>query len=348
MTTTSKLRIRFEKVEMKKNKNHITSHDVVGVGNAIVDVIAEVDDSFIVSQDLVKGSMNLVDAKRSIELYSLLSQGSETPGGSAANSMVGVAELGGSAAYIGKISNDSAGGVFKEGMSKAGVIFSCAIDDGLSTARSIVLVTPDAQRTMNTFLGASAHLAPENIDEELVSSAGILYCEGYLWDTDESKDAIRKAMQISKSADRKVALALSDTFCVERHREDWLELLEEFVDLLFCNEKEICSFYETDDLDEATEKVSEKVDVAFVTLGSRGSLVVESENTFSVKAVEVDDVVDSTGAGDMFASGVIFGIGQELPLITCAEIGSIMASEVITELGCRLKGDAKKLIKHLL
>ena len=214
---------------MSQNKENEQLIDVVGVGNAIVDVITEVEESFIEEQNLIKGSMSLISAERSAEMHQAMPAGKEMPGGSAANTMVGVAQLGGSAAYIGKVSKDYLGQVFREGMLKAGVNFSCGIDEDLPTARCLIQVTPDAQRTMNTFLGISAYLSAEDVDQELVASSELLYCEGYLWDTDESKEAIRKAMRISKSSNRKVALALSDTFCVERHREDWLELLKEFV-----------------------------------------------------------------------------------------------------------------------
>jgi sugar/nucleoside kinase (ribokinase family) len=333
---------------MSQNKENEQLFDVVGVGNAIVDVITEVEDAFIEKQNLVKGSMSLVSAERSAELYAEMPTGTEMPGGSAANTMVGVAQLGGSAAYIGKISEDYLGQVFREGMSKAEVSFSFGIDKDLPTARCLIQVTPDAQRTMNTFLGVSAYLSSEDVSQELVASSELLYCEGYLWDTDDSKEAIRKAMKISKSSNRKVALALSDTFCVERHREDWLELLKEFVDYIFCNEKEICALYMTEDLGEAIEKVSKNVDVAFITLGSRGSLVVEDSKIIEIEAVPVKGVVDSTGAGDIFASGVIFGMSQKLPFKKCAEMGSLMASEVITSLGPRIENDPKELVEHLL
>ena len=333
---------------MTQNKENEQLFDVVGVGNAIVDVIAEVEESFIEKQNLIKGSMSLVSAERSAELYEAMPAGTEMPGGSAANTMVGVAQLGGSAAYIGKISEDHLGQVFREGMLKCKVSFSCGIDADLPTARCLIQVTPDAQRTMNTFLGISAYLSSKDVSQELVASSELLYCEGYLWDTDDSKEAIRKAMKISKSSNRKVALALSDTFCVERHRDDWLELLKEFVDYIFCNEKEICALYMTEDLDEAIEKISKNVDAAFITLGSRGSLVVEDSKKITIEAVPVKGVVDSTGAGDIFASGVIFGMSRKLPFKKCAEIGSLMASEVITSLGPRIEKDPKKIVERLL
>ena len=333
---------------MNQNRENEQLIDVVGVGNAIVDVITEVEESFIEEQNLIKGSMSLISEERSAEMHQAMPAGKEMPGGSAANTMVGVAQLGGSAAYIGKISEDYLGQVFREGMSKAGVNFSCGIDEDLPTARCLIQVTPDAQRTMNTFLGISAYLSAEDINQELVASSELLYCEGYLWDTDDSKEAIRKAMKISKSSNRKVALALSDTFCVERHREDWLELLKEFVDYIFCNESEIRALYMTKDLDKAIEKVAKNVDAAFITLGSRGSVVVENSKKIEVEAVPVKGVVDSTGAGDIFASGVIFGMSRKLPLEKCAEIGSLMASEVITSFGPRIEKDPKKIVEHLL
>ena len=333
---------------MIQNKENEKLFDVVGVGNAIVDVIAEVEESFVEKQNLIKGSMSLISAERSAEMYEVMTAGTEMAGGSAANTMVGIAQLGGSASYIGKISDDHLGQVFREGMLKAEVNFSCDMDENLPTGRCLIQVTPDAQRTMSTFLGVSAYLSSEDISQELVASSKLLYCEGYLWDTDDSKGAIRKAMKISKASNRKVALALSDTFCVERHREDWLGLLEEFVDYIFCNEKEICALYMTKDLDEAIEKVSKNVDVAFITLGARGSVVVKDSKKIEIDAFPVKGVVDSTGAGDIFASGVIFGMSRKLPFDKCAEIGSRMASEVITSLGPRIEKDPKKIVERLL
>ena len=319
--------------------------DVVGLGNAMVDVLAQVEDSFIEENSLYKGSMSLISEERSEKLYEAMPKGVHKPGGSAANTMVGISALGGSVAYIGKISDDPLGKIFDSGMSAAGVSFGGFGLKDLPTARCLIQVTPDAQRTLNTYLGISAFLSPEDVNEKIVASGEILYCEGYLWDTRESKEAIRKAMNISKTAGKTVALSLSDIFCVERHRNDWLSLLDDFVDLVFCNEEELKALYQTDDLTYAAEKISKGTKASFVTLGAKGSLVVNGEQRTKIDPIAVTRVVDTTGAGDIYASGVLFGLTQNLPLETSAQIGSILASEVIQDLGPRLTIDPQELVK---
>ena len=249
--------------------------DVVGVGNAIVDVIAEVDDSFIVDHGLVKNSMTLIDGERADLLGAAMPPGIVASGGSAANTMVGVANFGGVAAYLGLVAADDLGEVFRSDLRAAGVGFDVPGKvDGLPTARCLIQVTSDAQRTLNTYLGVSAHLSPDEIDEVLVASASHLYCEGYLWDTEEAKGAIRYAMDLAHDAGRTVSLTLSDGFCVDRHREEWLELLTDRVDVVFGNASELCSLFEVDDVEQATDAVAAEVDLAFVTLGKQGSMVV--------------------------------------------------------------------------
>jgi|TARA_B110000438_G_scaffold248905_1_gene251905 sugar/nucleoside kinase (ribokinase family) len=313
-----------------------TTLDVVGVGNAIVDVLAEVDDDFIGRHGLSKGGMTLIDTERAIELYAAMPSGLEESGGSAANTMVGVASFGGRAAYIGQVADDFLGEVFRRDMRHVGVGFDVpGVVDREPTARCLIQVTPDAQRTMNTYLGVSAHLTAKEIDGDLVASAAHLYCEGYLWDTEEAKGAIRHAMDLAHAAKRTVSLTLSDGFCVERHREEWLELLADRVDVVFANASEICSLFEVDQVDQAADAVAAEVDLAFLTLGKQGSMVVVGKDRIRIEADELEAVVDTTGAGDLYAAGVLFGLSRGADLPHAARLGSIAAAEVISHLGAR-------------
>ena len=312
-----------------------TDLDVVGVGNAIVDVLAQVEESFIVENGLEKGCMALVDSERIADLRERMPAGLEVSGGSAANTIVGVTALGGRASYIGKVANDDLGRIFRRDLAKAGVLFEATDGTGLPTGCCVIQVTPDAQRTLNTHLGISAHLSVEDIDPDVVSSAGILYCEGYLWDTHEAKMAIRYAMETAHRAGRTVALALSDINCVDRHRTEWSSLLEEFVDVIFGNQEEVCSLYLSSDVEEALTMASTQVDLVFATLGSRGSMVAQGTERIEVSAAPVDQIVDTTGAGDMYASGVLLGISRGMPIDQAARLGSIAAAEIIRDLGAR-------------
>ena len=310
--------------------------DVVGVGNAIVDVLAEVDETFVVEHGLARGSMTLIDADRAVELYAAMPPGLEESGGSAANTMVGVASFGGRAAYIGKVADDFLGEVFRRDLRHVGVRFDVPGVAGADpTGRCLIQVTPDAQRTMNTHLGISSHLSPDDVDADLVASATHLYCEGYLWDTEEAKGAIRYAMDLAHDAGRTVSLTLSDGFCVDRHREEWLELLTDRVDVVFGNASELCSLFEVDDVEQATDAVAAEVDLAFVTLGKQGSMVVAGSDRIRIEADELEAVVDTTGAGDLYAAGVLFGLSRGADLPDAARLGSIAAAEVISHLGAR-------------
>lgn len=323
--------------------------DVVGVGNAIVDVLASVDDSFILEHGLTKGSMTLIDAERAAVLHAAMPPGIVASGGSAANTMVGVAAFGGRAAYIGKVRDDDLGEVFRRDLRAAGVAFDVpGATDGPSTARCLIQVTADAQRTLNTFLGVSAHLGPDSVDADLVASAAHLYCEGYLWDRDEAKAAIRYAMDAAHLARRTVSLTLSDSFCVERHRAEWLDLLTDRVDVVFGNAHELCSLYGAETLDRAADAASEQVDLVFVTLGARGSLVVAGSDRIRVEADELHAVVDTTGAGDLYASGVLYGLSQGASLAEAARLGSIAAAEIISHLGARPEADLVAVARSLL
>lgn len=323
--------------------------DVVGVGNAIVDVLASVDDSFILEHGLTKGSMTLIDAERAAVLHAAMPPGIVASGGSAANTMVGVAAFGGRAAYIGKVRDDDLGEVFRRDLRAAGVAFDVpGATDGESTARCLIQVTADAQRTLNTFLGVSAHLGPDSVDADLVASAAHLYCEGYLWDRDEAKAAIRYAMDAAHLARRTVSLTLSDSFCVERHRAEWLDLLTDRVDVVFGNAHELCSLYGVETLDRAADAASEQVDLVFVTLGARGSLVVAGSDRIRVEADELHAVVDTTGAGDLYASGVLYGLSQGASLAEAARLGSIAAAEIISHMGARPEADLVAVARSLL
>ena len=310
--------------------------DVVGVGNAIVDVIAHATDEFIESHDLVKNSMTLIDDDRAHELYGAMGPGIEASGGSCANTMAGISSFGGSAAYIGKVSNDQLGQVFAHDIRATGVEFDVPpAASGPATARCLILVTPDAQRTMNTYLGISSLLEPGDVDEATVRRSELLLCEGYLWDVESAKQSIRKAMAVAQEAGARSALALSDTFCVERHHDEFRELVAGPVDVLFANQAELFALYGTDDLDRAVEAVRAEVDLACITAGKRGSLLVTSEDVVEVEAAEIAPVVDTTGAGDQYAAGVLFGLARGLDLADAGWLGSLAAAEVISHVGPR-------------
>ncbi len=310
--------------------------DVVGVGNAIVDVIAHVGEDFIGAHQLNRGSMTLIDAARADSLYSVMPPAIEASGGSAANTMAGVASFGGSVAYIGKVRQDQLGQVFRHDIQAVGVHYDQPLAvEGPPTARCLILVTPDAERTMNTFLGISSLLEPDDVQPSLLAGAAVVYCEGYLWDVDSAKAAIRKAMQIGRDHGAKVALTLSDTFCVDRHRAEWLELIAGSVDIVFANEAEICALYQTDDLDRAVNAVRGQVDIACVTRSAMGSWVVTAAELCKVPAWSNRRLVDSTGAGDLYAAGFLHGYTTGQDLFTSGWYGSVAAGECIGHTGPR-------------
>ena len=310
--------------------------DVVGVGNAIVDVIATVSDEFIAEHSLVKGAMTLIDAERATSLYAAMPPGIEASGGSAANTMAGVASLGGRAAYLGKVRADQLGEVFIHDLRAAGVAFDVPpADEGDPTARCLIQVTPDAERTMNTFLGVSAVLAPDDIDAAVVESAAVTYCEGYLYDTDVAKAAIRKAMDVAAAAGRTVSITLSDSFCVDRRRDEWLDPLADKVDLVFANEAELASLFLSDDFEESSRRITELVPMAALTRSAKGSVVVTPEERIVIPASPVEQVVDATGAGDLYAAGFLHGLATGRSLDRCAQMGSLAAAEIISHIGAR-------------
>jgi sugar/nucleoside kinase (ribokinase family) len=318
--------------------------DVVGIGNAIVDVIAHSDDAFLAQQGLAKGGMALVDTARAEALYAVMGPGIEASGGSAGNTMAGIASLGGKGAYIGKVRDDELGKVFRHDMTSIGVQFTTApATSGAPTARCLILVTPDAQRTMNTFLGACVDLGPEDVDPALIASAQVTYLEGYLFDPPRAKEAFRKAAKLAHEAGRRVSLSLSDSFCVGRYRDEFRDLVKSHVDVLFANEAEICSLYETEDFDAAVAQVRGHCEIAAVTRSEKGSVVVTKDNTHVIDAARVEKVLDTTGAGDLYAAGFLFGLTHGRDLVTCGKLGSLGAAEVISHFGARPETPLKTL-----
>lgn len=321
--------------------------DVLGIGNALVDVLSHETDAFVEKLGLNRGAMTLVDEERAHELYGAMGPGVEISGGSAANTIVGVASFGGTAAYVGKVRDDQLGEVFAHDIRSTGVIFESPLaPDGPTTGRCLIVVTPDAQRTMNTYLGVSAYLGPDDVDPEIVASAKVVYLEGYLWDRSEAKEAYRKAARIAHDAGHEVSLTLSDPFCVDRHRSEWLRMVEDEVDILFANEAEICSLYECN-FDDALAQVRKHCKVAALTRSEKGSLVVSDDDVHTVDAHPVT-LVDTTGAGDLYASGFLYAYTKGLDLDLCGHIGSLAASEVISHLGARPEADLANLAKSLL
>jgi sugar/nucleoside kinase (ribokinase family) len=319
--------------------------DVVGIGNAIVDVIAHAEEEFLARETLVKGTMTLVDAPRAEALYQMMGPAVEASGGSAGNTMAGIASLGGKGAYIGKVRDDFLGQVFRHDITAIGVRFDTpSAISGPGTARCLILVTPDGQRTMNTYLGACADLGPADIDPDVIAAARITYLEGYLFDPPQAQEAFRKAAAIAHAGGRQVALSLSDPFCVGRHRAAFRDLVDGHVDILFANEAEICSLYETDDFVAAAAAVRGHVTIAALTRSAAGSVVLASDAEHHIAAAPVARVVDTTGAGDLYASGFLYGLTRDLPLPTCAEIGSLCAAEIISHVGARPEVSLARLV----
>ncbi len=324
-------------------------YDIVGIGSAIVDVLSKTDDAFLADKGMVKGTMALIDSERSQLLYQSMGQTVNISGGSVANTMVGIASLGGTPAFIGKIGADTLGRSFAHEIKAAGVDYYEGKNNSttLPTAVSFILVTPDAQRTMNTYLGACTELGPDDIDDKLIASADVLYIEGYQWDTPQAKEAIRKACVAAKAAGNKVALSLSDPFVVDRHREELLQLIYDNVDLLFGNEEEVFQLYKTTDFDTAVKKLRQSNTLACMTLGARGAIVVDTMTTATVPATPVEKVVDTTGAGDLFAAGFLYGYTSGRDLVRCAKIGAICAGEIIGHMGARPEIPLRDLLlKH--
>ncbi|MES2422785.1 MAG: adenosine kinase [Pseudomonadota bacterium] len=324
--------------------------DILGIGNAIVDVLVAVDDSVLAQHALNKGSMALVDAATATAMLAAVPAGVECSGGSAANTLVGLAALGVRTAYIGKVASDRLGGVFSKGMVDVGVAFDTPAGPAEPpTAQCLVLVTPDAQRTMQTFLGACVELGPDDVPEALVQDAAITYLEGYLWDRPAAKDAFRKAAKVAHAAGRRVSLTLSDPFCVGRHRAEFLDLAENHVDILFANEAELISLYEAESFDAALARVPRSAGkITVVTRGALGSVVIDATSTTAVPAEPIAKVVDTTGAGDLYAAGFLYGLTRGLDMRGCARAGGIAAAEAISHFGARPQAPLLPLVESAL
>ncbi|MCB9012095.1 MAG: adenosine kinase [Actinobacteria bacterium] len=319
--------------------------DLLGVGNAIVDILCHAEDEFLASHALNKGTMTLIDLTHAESLYRDMSSGVEVSGGSVANTVAAVGGLGGRVAYIGKVRDDQLGTIFRHDIRASGVRFDTPpSNDGSTTARCFVMVTPDAARTMATHLGACVELGPEDIDTDLVRSTWVTYLEGYLWDEPRAQSALRLAADTAHDAGRLVALSLSDPFCVDRHREGFRDLLESSVDILFANEDEARSLFQTDDLDEVVGRVQEHCAVAAVTRGPNGALIVSRDDVVEVAAVSVPRVIDTTGAGDLFAAGFLHGMVQGWDAEACGRAGAAAAAEVIGHIGARPEDDLAMII----
>lgn len=318
--------------------------DVVGIGSAIVDILAQTTDAFLSNHDAPKGTMLMVDEGQSTALYEDIGPAVEASGGSAANTMAGIASFGGKPAFIGKTKADQLGEIFAHDIRAVGVHYETApLPDGLATAKCIILVTPDAQRTMFTYLGASGSLSAADMDKDLIAASKVLYIEGYQWDLPETKKAIIEACQAASRAGNKVALTLSDPFVVERHRNDLFDLVNEYVDLLFGNEQEITTLFRANSFDEAVEALEGRVDIAALTRGADGAVTVTKDKLIQTPAETMGKVIDTTGAGDLYAAGFLYGFTRGDDLKTCARLGALAAGEVISHMGARPEVSLKDL-----
>jgi len=319
--------------------------DALCIGNAICDVFAHVEEDFLLQEGLVKGSMRLIETDEAVALFNKMGQTVRISGGSAGNTAAGIASLGGRPAYFGKVAEDELGDSYYHDMNGTGVYYNTPrLREWKPTARSMILITPDGERTMNTYLGACTEFSPSDVDEDVVAAAAVTYMEGYLWDPQEAKKAFLAAAEIAHKHDRKVAITLSDSFCVDRYRDEFTGLLSDgVVDLMFANEHEIKALYQTGDLDTAISAARESGAMTALTLGKEGAMIITPEETAKVPAQPVDNVVDLTGAGDLFAAGFLFGLARDYSLTNAAELGCICASSVIKHVGARPERPLKNL-----
>jgi len=323
-------------------------YDVLTIGNAIADIIANCEDDFLVRENIIKGAMNLIDAERAEHLYKVMGPAIIASGGSAGNTAAGIASLGGKAAYFGKVADDELGGVFTHDMSAIGVSYDTKMLTGTPpTARSMIFITPDGERSMNTYLGACVELGPEDIEEDKVAGAQITYFEGYLWDPPRAKEAIRNAAEIAHANGRQVAMTLSDPFCVDRYRDEFLELMTSgTVDIVFANDSELKSLYQTSSLESGFEAIREDCKLAAITQSEHGSTIVTREKTIHVEAHPIEKLVDTNGAGDAYAAGFLWALTNGRNLDICAKIGGLAAAEVIQHVGPRPKVKLKQLVEQ--
>lgn len=329
-------------------------YDLTGIGNALVDVLAKTTDEFIEAQsdNLTKGAMTLIDTERANALYDMMGPATEVSGGSAANTMAGFASFGGKGGFIGKIADDQLGKVFHHDLTSMGITFETPPlpdDHMLSTGRCLILITPDAERTMNTYLGAGQELSSDDIQEAkaLIEASKVTYMEGYLFDEDHSKEAFRNAAKIAHAAGREVSLTLSDPFCVDRHKDDFKDLVENHIDILFANEEEIISLYDAESFKDAAEAVKDKCKVAVITRGEKGAIVIHNNERTNIEASRVEKVVDTTGAGDQFAAGFLYGYTQGMEMHDCARLGALAAAEIISHIGPRPEIEYSTLVEHV-
>ena len=334
---------------MAEARSDGTRFDVVGIGNAIVDVLAHAEEAALAALGLAKGAMTLIDAREAETLYARMGPAIECSGGSAANTIAGIASLGGSTAFIGKVRDDQLGRVFRHDIRALGVHFETpAATSGPATARCLVFITPDAQRTLETYLGAAVELGREDVDPALIGAAKVTYLEGYLWDPPRAKEAFLAACEVAHGEGRKVALSLSDPFCVDRHRAEFRELVAGHVDILFANEQEIMALYEVASFDAALQAVRGKVEIAALTRSAKGSVLLRDNEVHVIDATPVARVVDTTGAGDLYAAGFLYGLTHGRDLAACGRLGSLCAAEVIGHLGARPEGPLAELCAPLL
>jgi adenosine kinase len=323
-------------------------YDVLGIGNALFDVLVRTDEAFLARHGMTKGSMSLIDEARAAAIYKEMGPAIEVSGGSAANTIVGIASLGARAAYVGKIKDDEIGKLYAHDIRAAGVAFTTsAAKDGPATGCSYILVTGDGERTMNTYLGAAQDLSPADIDPAEIAAARIVYLEGYLWDPKNAKEAFVKAAKIAHDSRRRVALTLSDSFCVDRYRDEFLALMRNgTVDIVFANESELHSLYMTSDFDTALKQLRNDVNLGVVTRSEKGCMAVSVEESVAVPASPVAQVTDTTGAGDLFAAGFLFGLARDLPFQQCGKLGALAAAEVIQHIGARPQVSLKELAQQ--
>lgn len=315
----------------------MAKHDVLCIGNAIVDIIAQADERFLVDNGIIKGAMNLIDMERAVSLYSKMGPAIEASGGSAGNTAAGIANFGGKAAFFGKVSDDQLGDIYYHDMRAQGVAFDTRpLSGNPPTARSMIFVTPDGERSMNTYLGACVELGPEDVERDKAEGSKVTYFEGYLWDPPRAKDAIRLTAQFAHAAGREVSMTLSDSFCVDRYRSEFLDLMRSrTVDIVFANSHEIKSLYQTSSFDDALKAFRKDCRIGCVTRSSKGSVIVHDDETFEIAPLPVSDVVDTTGAGDLYAAGVLYGYTKGFDLKRCGDLGSLAAGLVIQQVGPR-------------
>ena len=323
--------------------------DLLGIGNAVVDVLYETDEEFIKNNQLEKGIMTLIDEEKAEKFYSSLKQGIEVSGGSVANTTVGFASLSGKSAFIGKVKDDKLGNTFSQSLTSAGVLFKTEpIINGPGTARSFIFVTPDAHRTMNTYIGACSLLSPKDIDDQIIKNSKIIFLEGYVWEENLAKESLVKAAEIARKANNKVALTLSDPFCVKKHRSEFEELIKKHIDILFANEFEAKELCQTQDLEESAKEISNMTEIAAVTRSEKGAKIYNAKETIEIKAKVFNAVKDTTGAGDLFAAGFLYGLSKKFSILKSGNIAAITAGEIISHFGARPETNLSNLIQKEL